>query len=130
MIGIFVSFAGVLFSIISVFATARDNRFYLFCALGSMVFHSFCFYISVYVVKYWYSPAVMLILFTVWNNIIMFLLIGVIFESFDLFISLCICMCVSSMVFSLFELHHNVNKEENIEMVEVKLPRITYLEVW
>jgi len=60
----------------------------------------------------------------------MFFLIGVIFESFDLFISLCICICVSSTVFSLFELHNNVDKEENIEMVDVKLPRITYLEVW
>lgn len=128
MIGIFISFVGVMFSIISVFVTARENRFYFFCALGSLVFNSFCFYISIYVVRYWHNRNLLLILIMFWNNFILFLSVGAVFGDFDLFISLCIGVCISSMASAACELYKEEEKEVDIHMT--KIPRITYLEVW
>ena len=126
MIGFVVSFCSALMALVSIFVYAKDDTFKMYCSFAVFVFSILCFRVCYCDMYRWYSIRVSLFLMFVWNDILIVLLCGILYGSLDVFFSVCVFICISCVMSCIFEYY----KEKQVEQNGVKLPRITYLEIW
>lgn len=128
MQGYVITFLSIAFSFISIFTYGRENRFYFFFGFGTLIIAAMCFRMCSCNIPTWCNIELLLFIFILWNDVFILLVWGILFESFDMFISLsslCVLTCFISVAYEFYE-RKDVGIEENIQ----KIPRITYLEVW
>jgi hypothetical protein len=130
MQGYVITILSIIFSFISIFTYGRENRLYFFIGFGTLVITAMCFRICSSDIPTWCNVDLLLFIFILWNDIFVLLLWGILFESFDIFISLS-CLCVLTCFISVaYEFHERKDVDVDIEENIHKIPRITYLEVW
>lgn len=122
MIGYIVCLCSIAFSVLSVILYARDNYHNMFYALFVLIFSAICYRVCICSQLKWYNADILFLLFTIWNNIMLVGVCGILYGGIDWFLTVCVCLCVSSSVACIYE-HYGYIEKDTI------LPRITFLEI-